>query len=89
MKLILVFFGCRIDTFKKYFLSSYVNVRDTDKFYLEHVYYQVIVENSIGLGRLFYYPIIDGVSGSTGKTYHLTRFVAFIGQSFLIWVDIQ
>jgi hypothetical protein len=68
------FYYARVDSFKKYLLKSYLGVRDRQGIYLEHIYYTFLkkaqVDNkNVSLKFMSHQPIVQGVSGSTGKNY--------------------
>ncbi|SEW14430.1 hypothetical protein SAMN05428988_2454 [Chitinophaga sp. YR573] len=60
------FYRCSKDVFIRYLSNAFLNVDDSNGYYLEHAYFDALNEN----GLHYYYfdkvPIYKGVSGTTG-----------------------
>lgn len=67
------FYATRIEDYKKYLINSYQYVEDYNKYYIEHVFYDVIKDKKINHRSFIFYPIIKGISGSTGVVYRGNR----------------
>lgn len=67
------FYQCTKQNFKYFFEDSYKNVNDKEGFFLEHVYYEKIIEKKIEYKRFKILPNFFGVSGSTGMLYRMSK----------------
>lgn len=68
------FYYAKIESFKQYLIDSYLNVRDNDGVYLEHVYAEALKRGKknrkkLKVGKMSPIPIMVGKSGSTGDSY--------------------
>ncbi|TCL59388.1 hypothetical protein EDD76_104125 [Kineothrix alysoides] len=66
-------YGMPMEQFKKYFQHSYNKVMDDQGIFLEMVYTDILVENSIYVTNFPRYPRVIGMSGSNGITYGYTE----------------
>ncbi len=64
-----LFYSSPVNIFKNYLLTSYEQVNDNTKMYLEHVYYQALNDAHIKYKNFEIYPFCIGTSGSTGLLY--------------------
>lgn len=71
-KMLTNFYITPIAIYTKYLISAYEQVNDYAGFYLEHSFYCVIKEKMLSVRRFFFYPNINGISGSTGLSYHVS-----------------
>jgi len=55
--------------FLENFASAYLNVRDQEGHYLEHCFRDVVIEKKLNKIITPIFPIIEGVSGSSGVKY--------------------
>lgn len=72
------FYKISKESFEKYFLDVYKQVRDQENVYLEHVYYNVIKNEKIKHRNFSVYPVYEGVSGSIGTSYGSAKWKYFI-----------
>lgn len=61
------FFKVQVAFFKKKLINEYMTVNDSDGKYLEVIYYNVLIKESVKCFSS--YPYIYGLSGSTGELY--------------------
>ena len=72
------FYYAKIESFKQYLMDSYLNVRDNDGIYLEHVYADALKRckkrnKKLRISTMSPIPMIIGKSGSTGNFYSTTK----------------
>lgn len=53
----------------KWFIGEYKQVNDKGGRYIEWIYKEIVYKNKIRIVNIPCYPLIEGVSGSTGKKY--------------------
>ena len=66
------FYLMPVETYASYFTDANKNVDDKSGVFLEHCYYRIILDNRLKPKMFSVYPNINGVSGSTGKSYYLS-----------------
>lgn len=57
------------EMYMKWFQNAYKRVNDKDGKYMEWVFNKIIYGKKIKIFNLPYYPVIEGISGTTGKEY--------------------
>lgn len=62
-------YGIPIETYKKYFIDLYKSVDDINNRYLENLFSDAILDNKLKIHSFIVYPNVEGISGSTGKSY--------------------
>ena len=67
------FFSVNIDFYKKYLSDAYKYVEDQKGVYMEHIYYERLLEHSKLIDTFYVYPNVDGVSAGTNSQYHSGR----------------
>jgi hypothetical protein len=71
------FYIIRTSLYLECFVSAYLKVRDDDRHYLEHCFRDVILEADLEKAVSPIFPIIEGVSGSSGTRYSKTFWTRF------------
>lgn len=66
------FYQCKKVTFNAFLESAYCDVHDREGVFLEHVYYQQLLSNSIKFENFVVLPNFLGISGSTGIVYEMS-----------------
>lgn len=66
------------DLFQNYFQKAYIKVNDSQGYFLEHAYKDVILTNDIASRNFPLYPRIRGISGSSGGEYVYTEWKCMI-----------
>lgn len=64
-------YGLPIEAYKKDFLKLYDEVDDKNGKYLENLFSDRILKEQLTVHNYIVYPNVQGISGSTGKTYTL------------------
>lgn len=64
-----VLYGMPKRIYMKEFVDAYKEVWDNHKIYLEHVFYNRIVEKRLSVYNLPRFPVIEGISGTGGNRY--------------------
>lgn len=77
-----VFYKINRNTYLKYFINAHQNVKDMEKKYLEVIFFQVLINNSIESRSFNTFPVISGYSGSTGDQYDLSDIKLFMEKTF-------
>lgn len=62
------FYHCTKATFSEHLLNAYKEVNDAQGYYLEHAYYDHLVQGKVVYRRFKRLPYFEGISGSTGET---------------------
>lgn len=76
------FFKVDKNFFAKYLLNAYLNVNDHEKYYLENVYYIILINHKEKIKNFKIYPIIRGSSATTGKEYNESLGMIFLKNLF-------
>jgi len=79
------FYQCNKENFKYYFADCYASVNDSGGVFLEHVYYNKLIERKINFKSFGILPLFYGISGSTGLLYKMSNF-NFLIRQFLFTV---
>ena len=66
------FYQCTKQNFNFFLENCYKKVNDSDGFFLEHVYYDKLIEEKIEFERFRILPNFLGISGSTGGVYKMS-----------------
>lgn len=69
MQMNTVIYGMPKSVYMSEFVDAYKDVWDIHKVYLEHVFYNRIVENRLNVYNLPLFPVIVGMSGTGGNRY--------------------
>ncbi|MCI9368900.1 MAG: hypothetical protein HFH65_00990 [Lachnospiraceae bacterium] len=77
------FFIMPVNLYRCLFLELYQSVEDEKGKYIEKIYTDFIIKNNITVSDFPIFPIISGVSGSTGRIYHENKFKFYI-KNFLL-----
>lgn len=64
------FFSVNIDFYQKYLIDAYKYVDDQKGVYMEHIYYQRLLQHRELIDTFSIYPNVDGVSAGTNSQYH-------------------
>ena len=76
------FYQCTKLVFNEFFEDSYQNVNDVEGVYLEHIYYNKLIDEKIRFENFKILPYFIGVSGSTGESYKISD-IKFLRNRFL------
>lgn len=72
------FYKVETKTYEKYLLLAYENVRDSEGKTLENIFFKIMKNNKIKYHCFNTFPILCGISGSTGIKYKMSNFKIFI-----------
>ena len=72
------FFKVSLAAYNEFLKDSYREVRDFEGYYLENAYYDSLKKSGIRVESFKYCPRYDGLSGTTGRTYHEKRIKFFV-----------
>lgn len=67
------FYKIPIKVYETYFLELYMQVRDKDGIYIEHLFWKCLKENRLAFRNTPEYPRFQGTSGSIGISYGTTE----------------
>lgn len=77
-----VFYKVELNFYKKVLLEAYKEVEDSKKRYLEYVFYDKLKKiNCNSFGK---YPIVSGISGSTGFSYQQSKISLFKSNIYIL-----